>query len=109
MLNEEQISTTNSMVIRDMDLDGNDDLLLVGNFYPMEVRSIRNDAGIGAFLKGDGTGNFRFEPNQSTGLFIPGDVRHIGVLKNNGEILIVIVKNDDRPQFIKPVVNNSNF
>jgi hypothetical protein len=109
MQNEVQISTTNSMVIRDMDLDGNDDLLLVGNFYPMEVRSIRNDAGIGAFLKGDGTGNFRFEPNQSTGLFIPGDVRHIGVLKNNGEILIVIVKNDDRPQFIKPVVNNSNF
>jgi len=106
MSNEVQISAINSILIRDIDRDGNDDLLLAGNFYPMEVRSIRNDAGIGAFLKSDGKGDFLFVPNQSAGLFIPGDVRHMAVMNNNGELMIVVAKNDDLPQIIKLMAKN---
>jgi len=108
MPNEVQISAINSEIIKDIDLDENDDLLLAGNFYPMEVRSIRNDAGIGAFLKGDGKGGFNFVPNRNVGLFIPGDVRHMALVNQNGETMIVVVKNDGRPQIIRPLHNRSN-
>ncbi len=109
MQNEVQVSAINSILIQDLDMDGKDDLLLAGNFYPMEVRTIRNDAGIGAFLKGDGKGDFRFVPNRNTGLYISGDVRHMDVLNNSGETLIVVVKNDGHPQVIKLMATNSSL
>ncbi|MDZ7605766.1 MAG: VCBS repeat-containing protein [Cyclobacteriaceae bacterium] len=108
MPNEVQISAINSILIKDIDMDGNDDLLLAGNFYPMEVRSIRNDAGIGAFLKGNGKGDFTFVPNRGAGLFLSGDVRHMAAINHDDEYMIVVVKNNDRPQVIKPKLKNPN-
>ena len=98
-----QISSVNSIIAEDIDGDGNLDLVIGGNMYGSEEETVRNDAGIGLYLKGDGKGNFEPVKAMNSGLFIDGDVRaiksiHFGKEKNNG---IIVAKNNDFMQLIK--------
>lgn len=101
MDNRAQISNVNSILIQDIDLDGNKDLIMAGNLYSIETETIRNDAGIGLWLKGNGKGNFRLIPFMESGLYISGDVRHLGVVKTRNETLLMAAKNNDFIQAIK--------
>jgi enediyne biosynthesis protein E4 len=101
--NPAQISSVNSIIPADIDADGNLDLVLAGNMYGSEIETPRNDAGIGLFLKGDGTGNFVPVPATESGLLIGGDVREIcmirlGKSKTHG---IIAAKNNSLMQIIK--------
>lgn len=102
--NYAQFSNVNTIVFKDVDQDGNEDLILAGNLYAMEAETIRNDAGIGILLKGDGEGNFSSIPSMESGLYLDGDIRDIGVMKVSEKMLIICVKNNDYIQMIK--VNN---
>ena len=98
-----QISSVNSIVAEDINMDGQLDLILAGNLYGLEPETPRNDASIGLFLKGDGKGNFEPVPAIKSGLFIDGDVRklnliHLGKNKNSG---IIVAKNNSLMQLIK--------
>ena len=99
--NRAQVSNTNSILVKDVDLDGNKDIILAGNLYSMEAETIRNDAGIGCFLRGDGLGNFHPVPSSKSGLFIPGDLRHLGILRTKNEFILMCIKNNDSAQIIK--------
>ena len=98
-----QISSVNGIVAQDIDGDGNLDLVIAGNMYGSEVETVRNDASIGLYLKGDGKGNFEPVPYTDSGLFINGDVRginmiHLGKNKDRG---IIAAKNDNFMQLVK--------
>ncbi len=96
-----QISNINSFIIHDVDRDGHRDLILAGNFYPFDVRTVRNDAGIGLWMRGDGLGNFTPVHPMESGLFMPGDVRHAGKIIIDNKMHLIAAKNDDYIQIIE--------
>jgi enediyne biosynthesis protein E4 len=92
----------NSILYKDWDGDGNEDILLTGNFYPFRAQEGPCDASIGSLLKGDGKGGFTVvNRNQQTALYVPGDVRDMVELKTGNSSIIVISKNNDRVQVLK--------
>ncbi len=99
--NYAQISNINSIVVRDVDSDGYDDLILVGNLYPMEAETIRNDASIGVWMRGDGKGRFRSVPFPESGLYIDGDVRHLKIFRTKKEPLLLCAKNNESMQLVR--------
>ena len=72
-----QISSINDILLRDLDSDGDDDIILAGNLFTSEIETPRNDAGYGMVLINEG--NFEFKPMNSyeSGLFAPTDVKNL--------------------------------
>lgn len=102
LVNEAQISSVNDIAIEDIDKDGNLDIILAGNLYGSEVETPRNDAGMGLYMQGDGKGNFGPVPMHESGLFIPGEVRHIKKLQlAGGQEVLVFARNNEEPVFVK--------
>ena len=99
--NYAQISNINSVIIRDVDKDGNDDLILAGNLYPMEAETIRNDASVGVWMRGNGKDKFQSVPFNISGLYIDGDVRNLRLIKTREESLILCAKNDEAMKLIR--------
>ncbi len=98
---EAQMSPVHSILIDDFDRDGNQDILLGGNFTDSKVQFGRYDANKGTLLLGDGDGKFQFALNKSSGLLLKGDVREIKQIEiNNLGKAIVIGKNDDQLQLL---------
>ena len=96
-----QFSNINAMVVKDIDLDGNLDIVLGGNLYNAEVETPRNDASYGLWLKGDGNGNFDPQLPRNSGLVMVGDVRNIQKLKVGTETHLLVAKNNKPLQQIK--------
>jgi hypothetical protein len=96
-----QISPVNGMVAADVDNDGNKDVILAGNFYPLRVSLGPLDAGIGLVLKGNGKGQFFSRNYQQTGLYLPGDVRNIIDIKGAHKTLVVAAKNNGQVQVVQ--------
>ena len=72
-----QFSTLNSSAIDDFNQDGKLDVLVGGNFYPVNIQMGRYDASFGSLLLGNGHGGFSAMPNIQSGLNIHGEVRRI--------------------------------
>ncbi|MFS4467951.1 VCBS repeat-containing protein [Maribacter sp. 2210JD10-5] len=99
--NEVQFSAVNKIVSKDIDGDGLKDLLLGGNLYSSEIETPRNDSSMGNYLKGDGQGNFRIVPNYTSGLYMGGDVKDLSFISIAKKNHILVVKNNDYPQFLR--------
>lgn len=98
--NDAQISNIDDIMIQDFDDDGNKDVLIVGNMYPVEIETTRNDASIGLFLKGDGKGNFKPISADNSGFFAAGDAKGLAKIKvKNEEVIMVILNNDSVKSF----------
>ena len=95
-----QVSSINDILIRDFDNDGFKDLLLAGNLFTSEIETTRNDAGIGIFLLGNGSGNFIPQSVSQSGFYAPLDVKNMQFLKGVNQELILIANNNDRLQAI---------
>lgn len=98
---EAQFSTVNSILYKDFDGDGREDLLLAGNFFPFRVQLGRCDAGLGLLLAGDGKGNFVPMDRKRSGLYINGDVRDMLELKSSEGHILVAARNNDKLQVLK--------
>jgi hypothetical protein len=96
-----QLSNINAMVVKDIDSDGNLDVVLGGNLYNAEVETPRNDASYGLWLKGDGNNGFSAQLPRETGLVIRGDVRNIKAIKVGDEPHLLVAKNDQALQQIR--------
>jgi enediyne biosynthesis protein E4 len=83
-----QFSAVKDVLMKDMDGDGNMDVLMVGNEYGSDVDSGRQDASFGCFLKGDGSGSFEVIPNKKVGIKLRGNARKISVTNFGNSILI---------------------
>jgi hypothetical protein len=96
------MSAANGILLKDLDGDGREDLLIAGNFYPFRSQQGPLDAGMGTFLKGDGKGGFVPVPNAEIQLFMPGDIRNITAIPSASGLWIVAVKNGGAVQVISP-------
>lgn len=96
-----QLSAANSLISKDVDGDGNNDIILAGNFYPMRAQLGPMDAGIGIVLKNDGKANFTSLTYDKTKLLIKGDARSMIELKSKGMDYFIIAKAGDAVQVEK--------
>lgn len=98
---EAQFSTVQSILADDYNQDGKVDLVLLGNFFPYRTQLGENDASLGLFLKGKGTGDFEVIAPSRSGLFADGDIRATVQVKNaSGKKKLVISKNNDLAEVI---------
>ena len=98
---ETQFSMMSGIIYKDYDGDGNEDILLTGNFYPFRVQQGPCDANIGLLLKGNNKGDFSIVDRRLTGLYVPGDVRDMLELKTSRGNIIVVSKNSDAVQVLE--------
>ncbi len=96
-----QFSAVNSIQIEDFNLDGNLDILLAGNLFTSEIETPRNDASFGAFLQGDGKGNFKPHYPSQSGLYLGGDIKDVKRLIIKGEPFLLAAENNAATHLIK--------
>jgi hypothetical protein len=96
-----QFTNQNSILISDIDKDGAEDLIMAGNFYQVEVEAIRNDAGIGLLMKGNGKGDFESVQFVKSGLYIDGDVKDMETIIIGDKRVILAAKNNDYLQAVE--------
>ena len=89
-----QASTIQGIVAEDLNGDGNTDILLAGNKYHLEIEGGRCDAGNGAFLAGDGKGNFNWINNLQSGFWAMREARDLVMLKGAGGKRYFVVPNN---------------
>ncbi len=97
--NRAQFSNVNDIVIKDFNTDGNLDVLLAGNLYVSEIETMRNDAGTGVLLYGNGKGGFSPETVVNSGFFTNKDVRKMRIIENQN--LILVANNNDKLQIFE--------
>jgi hypothetical protein len=101
---EAQFAPIYASLAEDFDGDGHTDLLVAGNFYGVTPVQGRYDASVGLLLRGDGTGRFETVDLESSNLLIDGQVRHMALVRRaDGGHAIVVARNDDRLQILRPL------
>jgi hypothetical protein len=96
---EAQISPINSIQIIDYNKDGNQDILLVGNFFDNIPEVGRYDANYGLILAGKGKGKYDVQTSKQTGFFTKGQVRKVRIINSlGGKKKVVLVKNNEKAQ-----------
>lgn len=76
-----QWAPVRSIVVEDLNKDGQLDLILSGNFFGTEVETTRYDAGNGCVLLNQGEGKFTALLPHESGLSLPYDMRKSVVVK----------------------------
>ena len=92
---EAQFSSVNDILIDDYNKDNYPDILIAGNMYGTEVRTPRNDSGIGLLMAGDGKGGFRTVNCQGSGFFVPYDVKSLAEIRINGSKAVLVGCNNE--------------
>ncbi len=88
-----QFAPVYGIVVRDLDGDGNPDIILNGNEYSMAPYLGRYDALNGLVLKGDGQGNFTHLPLQQSGFYVKGNGKALAEINIAGSICLAAVEN----------------
>ena len=97
-----QTSPLKSAIVTDVNNDGMNDIITVGNHYGAEVETTRYDSGIGTVLLGRPGNQFESLQPTESGFYIPEDTRHINQLASSTyKNLIVVTTNDGTPKFFK--------
>ncbi|MEM1135086.1 MAG: hypothetical protein AAGI07_04555, partial [Bacteroidota bacterium] len=104
---EVQFAPVKSILIEDIDNDGNKDLVIGGNFSKAKPETGIYAASYGNFLKGDGKGNFDVVPARESGLICKGEVRDFVLLEINGKKRLYVLKNNEALQVYD--INNQNL
>ncbi len=91
---EIQISPVNGLHVEDLNGDGNDDILMVGNSYANDAFVGRDDAGIGACVIGDGKGNFKYASSRETGFRADLDAKALGSIVVGTNQYLVVTNNN---------------
>ncbi len=91
---EAQFSPLYGLLVKDLDGDGNLDILGGGNLHEVKPEVGRYDASYGLFLKGDGKGNFQAVSQRESGLRLEGCVRDIQTLQIGKDELYLVARNN---------------
>ncbi|WP_411032120.1 VCBS repeat-containing protein [Spongiimicrobium sp. 3-5] len=102
-----QIGPVEGIVIEDIDLDGNEDIVLTGNSYATEVAMGRFDAFMGAVLLGDGSGGFKTLTLAKSGFVNDYDGSALGILRNPAGTPYLLSANNNGPMAIH-AINTTN-
>nr|WP_321234191.1 VCBS repeat-containing protein [uncultured Psychroserpens sp.] len=98
---EAQISPLKSSLVVDINMDGFNDIITVGNHYGVEVETTRYDAGFGTVLLGNGHNEFKYVSPNESGFYVPYDSRDIKRINNSNTPLIIVTNNNSKPSFFK--------
>lgn len=90
-----QISPLKSILVHDVEENGNPDLIVAGNIYETDPEIPRADAGNGLWLKGDGKGGFEPIPPFDSGFMVPKDVRDMALIQTPNGVKVIVVNNND--------------
>lgn len=93
---EAQFSSMYGIVATDIDHDGNEDLLLGGNFYESKPETGIYDGSYGCLLRGNGKGDFKTIPGWKSGFWVQGAVRDMAVVKAAQKKLLIIAINNKK-------------
>ncbi|MCF8713923.1 VCBS repeat-containing protein [Joostella atrarenae] len=97
-----QLSCVCDITSTDINNDGNLDLIMAGNNYEFKPQFSRLDANYGSVLLGDGSGGFKWQDYNESGLFIKGEVKKIAHFKDaSGTPYILIALNNEQPRIFK--------
>ncbi|MBD99637.1 MAG: RNA-binding protein [Verrucomicrobia bacterium] len=96
-----QFSEVHGILVKDINGDNIQDVLISGNQYGTDVSMGRSDASFGTLLLGDGKGNFKPTTVQQSGFKVIGDMRGVYQLKTNSGELIIVLRNKDTPKVFK--------
>ena len=92
LLNEAQTGPTTSLISKDINNDGNLDILGVGAIYDAEVETIRYDSNYGYVLLGDGKGDFSYSNELYP--FIDSDAKDMKKIIIKGKEHYIVVSNN---------------
>jgi len=90
-----QFSTVNAILTDDFDKDGNVDILMGGNFYPINIQMGRYDAGYGFLLKGNGKGGFNALTPPRSGFSVKGETRALRKIRIGKKDYYLAIRNND--------------
>ena len=96
-----QLSSINTILIRDLNNDNLDEIILSGNLFSSEIETPRNDAGYGLVLQNEGNGKFTTINAAQSGLFLPGDVKTMNFIKINNKMCLISGNNNGAVSFQK--------
>ncbi len=85
-----QLSSINSILTKDFNQDGLEDVIVAGNLFSSEIETPRNDAGYGMVLLNKGNGSFTSMDAHQSGLFIPYDVKSIEWIQLNNQLHMMV-------------------
>lgn len=90
-----QFSPAFSVNVADLDGDGNDDVFLSQNMFDLQPQISRIDAGVGLWLRGDGTGQLTPVPTARSGVYVFGQQRGaaVGDYDEDGRADLVVTQN----------------
>ncbi len=98
-----QKAPINSIVIDDVNKDGNDDIIVAGNLYQSEIETGRATGGTGQILLNTGNKTWKVLGVEDTGLYIDKDVKSMELLDvgDADRPWIVVGNNNDSLQVVK--------
>ncbi|AYB29177.1 VCBS repeat-containing protein [Chryseolinea soli] len=88
-----QQAPVKDILVSDINQDGQDDLLIVGNDFTIEPVEGQHDASVGLVLLGDGNGRLQPLTPQRSGFWVEHDARRICKVKQKNGDLIVVTQN----------------
>ncbi len=93
-----QLSPIRGIVARDVDGDGNLDLIVAGNLMEMEPNTTPPDAGNGLWLRGDGRGHFTPVAPLESGFLAPRGVSGLTLMKTPAGSAVLVANTGDSLQ-----------
>ncbi|MCR9289489.1 MAG: VCBS repeat-containing protein [Bacteroidetes bacterium] len=97
-----QFAPIEGLEVSDFNMDGNLDVLAVGNFVQFQPSIGQLDASYGWVLKGDGQGEFEIMEPRNSGFSVIGQGRDIEYLKGqDGHNVIIVSRNNNSLQFFE--------
>jgi enediyne biosynthesis protein E4 len=96
---EAQFAPVNAISITDVNADGNQDILLVGNDYGTQVELGRYDAFNGLVLTGNGKGKFFSLPVTKSGFYTPHQARDLQEITVNKKLFWIVGNTNATLQF----------
>jgi hypothetical protein len=96
-----QIAPIKSIIARDVDGDGNLDLIIAGNIYDTEPNTPKADAGNGLWLRGDGRGNFSAVAPPESGFLAPKNASGLALMNTPTGLALLVANTGDSLQVFK--------
>jgi hypothetical protein len=99
---EAQLAPAFGVTVADFDGDGNDDVFLAQNYFSAQPETLRNDAGRGLLLLGDGKGSLRAVSAAESGIMIYGEQRSCAVsdYDGDGRVDLVVAQSNDQTRLL---------
>ncbi|HEX5220096.1 MAG TPA: FG-GAP-like repeat-containing protein [Verrucomicrobiae bacterium] len=99
---EAQLAPAFGVTAADFDGDGNDDVFLAQNFFSAQPETLRNDAGRGLLLLGNGKGGLRPLSAEESGIAIYGEQRGCAVsdYDADGRVDLVVAQSNNQTRLL---------